>query len=154
MIGAGDLVAFDRVYIDRHQLERFAALRHTHEVARRGTACLAADNDAVIRQENLLDFPFQVRHGGVKADDGPNDLIARSTDIIAAARGPFRGGGAPEQGLDICSGAESLVEHSDRFRRRFLGGLPWGGAIAKRYGSKQDTRYEHPFHGSIRYRRR
>ena len=31
LIGADDFAAFDGVCIDRHQLERFAALRHTHE---------------------------------------------------------------------------------------------------------------------------
>jgi hypothetical protein len=36
LIGADDFAAFDGVCIDRHQLERFAALRHTHEVARWG----------------------------------------------------------------------------------------------------------------------
>jgi hypothetical protein len=36
LIGADDFAAFDGVCIDRHQLERFAALRHTYEVARWG----------------------------------------------------------------------------------------------------------------------
>src|SRR5712675_859352 len=61
MGGADHLAAFERVNVDRHQLERLAAMRRAHEFARRCAGGFAAHRDLVARDQDLLDFPFQVR---------------------------------------------------------------------------------------------
>ena len=47
MIRPHDLPALDRVHIDRHQLERLAAMRHAQELAGRRAGGLAAHRDAI-----------------------------------------------------------------------------------------------------------
>src|ERR1044071_3845631 len=45
MIGAGNLATFDRMHIDRHELERLAVGCRPHEIAGRRASRLATDDD-------------------------------------------------------------------------------------------------------------
>src|SRR5205807_1760152 len=62
MIGARNFAADERMHIERHQLEGLAVGWRSHQFASRRSGGLATDDNAITGDQNLLDFPFQIRN--------------------------------------------------------------------------------------------
>src|SRR5262249_23707614 len=104
MVGADELAGFDRVNIDRHEFERLAAVRYSHEIAGRGAGRLSAHRDAVVRHQNLLDLPPEVGDRLMARGDSRDDLLPRTADIVAPAGDPFRRGRPSQETGNVLSG--------------------------------------------------
>src|SRR6266581_7598456 len=74
MVGANHLAALERVNVNRHQFERLAAVRRAHEFTCWRAGGFAAYGNLVARDQDLLDFPFQVRNGFEPLSDPGDDF--------------------------------------------------------------------------------
>ena len=98
-------------------------MRRAHEFTRGCAGCFAAYGDLVARDQDLLDFPFQVRNGLETLADPGDDFIAAVANIVAPTGDPLRR-------------RRLLDEFGAVFGEfRIQGFVEWRDAVACRFGA-------------------
>src|SRR6266851_1700210 len=124
-------------------------MRRAHEFAGWCAGCFAAHGNLVARDQDLLDFPFQVGDGFETLSDPGDDFIAAVADIVAPAGDPLRRGRLLDEFGALVGefGVQGFVEWRDAVACRLSADFAPGRRCHQAYGGSSGADGEDWFHG-------